>query len=67
MEESATERRTCRCCGEGYAYPKRKSVATRTYCENCVQMPAEPRRAIERLRRRVERLAKALDKATAES
>ena len=64
MAKSVAERRTCRCCGEGYPYPERKSIATRTYCENCVQIPAEPRRAIERLRRRVERLAKALEKAT---
>ena len=64
MAKSVPERRTCRCCGEAYTYPELKSIATRTYCENCVQIPAEPRRAIERLRRRVERLARALVKAT---
>lgn len=62
MPENPVERRTCRCCGEAYAYPERKSVATRTYCENCVQIPVTSRRAMERLRRRLERLAKQIEK-----
>ncbi len=61
MADTGPERRTCRCCGESYGYPERKSVATRAYCENCVQIPQASRKAMGRLRRRLERLAKKVE------
>ena len=58
MADRGTDQRKCRCCGETYAYPEKKSVSTRTYCENCEAIPTETRRAIERVRRRVERVVR---------
>jgi hypothetical protein len=54
------QRRTCRACGQNYDYPGHQSLATRSYCENCVQLPEPARRNFERMRRRIERLEKAL-------
>jgi hypothetical protein len=55
------QRRTCRACGQTYSYPGHQSLATRTYCESCVQIPEPSRRIFERMRRRLDRLEKALD------
>ncbi|MDP6779105.1 MAG: hypothetical protein QGI83_20285 [Candidatus Latescibacteria bacterium] len=58
MADEKSDPRTCRACGEGYPYPEHKGLATRSYCEHCVQIPKETRRALERMRRRVDRLTK---------
>ena len=58
MPDPKSDRRTCRACGDGYPYPEQKSLATRSYCEHCVQIPRETRRALERMRRRIDRLTK---------
>ncbi len=55
------QRRTCRACGQNYDYPGHQSLATRTYCEHCVQIPEPSRRIFERMRRRLSRLEKTLD------
>ena len=55
-----TQRRTCRACGQSYDYPGHQSMATRTYCEVCVELPEAARRNFERIRRRLDRLEKAL-------
>ena len=58
-------RRVCRCCGESYAYATQGSRATRVHCERCVDIPADSRRVMEILRRRVDRLTRQLEKAQA--
>ena len=62
MAESDNGRRSCRCCGESYDYPGVRSLATRTYCEHCVEIAPEARRAVERMRRRIDRLTKEVEK-----
>ena len=62
MPEVEKGRRRCRTCGESYDYPGHKSPATRLHCPQCVQIPAEIRRVLEIMRRRVERLAKTVEK-----
>ena len=61
MSDSETGRRTCRACGEPYAYPGYKSQATRLHCEQCVKIPEETRRAFEQMRRRIDRLTKEVE------
>lgn len=56
----ANQRRTCRACGQSYDYPGHQSMATRTYCENCIELPEPARRNFERMRRRLDRIEKPL-------
>jgi hypothetical protein len=45
--------RTCRACGKKYEYPVKGSPATRHHCEDCVAVPPETRKTLERLNTRV--------------
>lgn len=47
---------TCRACGKKFEYPEKGSEATRHHCENCVEVPEETRKALERLSTRVTQL-----------
>jgi len=48
--------RTCRACGKKFEYPVKGSTATRHHCEDCVVVPAETRKVLERLSSRVTQL-----------
>ena len=48
--------RTCRACGKKFEYPVNDSRATRHHCEDCVAVPAETRKILERLSSRVTQL-----------
>jgi hypothetical protein len=48
--------RTCRACGKKFDYPVKGSAATRHHCEDCVAVPAETRKVLERLSTRVTQL-----------
>ena len=48
--------RTCRACGRKFEYPVNGSDATRHHCEDCVAVPAETRKTLERLNTRVTQL-----------
>ena len=48
--------RTCRACGKKFDYPVKGSAATRHHCEDCVALPAETRKILERLNSRVTQL-----------
>jgi len=48
--------RTCRACGRKFEYPVKGSAATRHQCEDCVAVPAETRKILERLNTRVTQL-----------
>lgn len=45
--------RTCRACGRKFEYPVKGSAATRHHCEDCVAVPPEIRKILERLNSRV--------------
>jgi len=47
---------TCRACGKKFEYPVKGGDATRHHCDNCVAIPAETRKALERLSTRVAQL-----------
>ena len=48
--------RTCRACGRKFEYPVKGSAATRHHCDDCVAVPAETRKILERLNTRVTQL-----------
>jgi hypothetical protein len=48
--------RTCRACGKKFEYPIKGGAATRHHCEDCVAVPAETRKTLERLNTRVTQL-----------
>jgi predicted aldo/keto reductase-like oxidoreductase len=48
--------RTCRACGKKFDYPVKGSAATRHHCEDCVAVPPETRKILERLNSRVTQL-----------
>lgn len=48
--------RTCRACGKKFEYPVKGSAATRHHCDDCVSVPAETRKILERLNNRVTQL-----------
>ena len=45
--------RTCRACGKKFEYPVKGSAATRHHCDNCVLLPPETLKTLERLSTRV--------------
>lgn len=53
---SGQRQRTCRACGRKYDYPVKGSDATRHHCEDCVAVPPETRKTLERLNTRVTQL-----------
>jgi len=48
--------RTCRACGKKFEYPVKGSDATRHHCADCVVLPPEVRKLVERLNLRVTQL-----------
>jgi predicted aldo/keto reductase-like oxidoreductase len=57
----ARRQRTCRACGKKFDYPVKGIAATRHHCEDCVPVPPETRKVLERLNERVTRLERQLE------
>ena len=57
---TAQRQRTCRACGKKFDYPVKGSAATRHHCEDCVVVPPETRKILERLNQRVTQLERQL-------
>jgi len=53
--------RTCRACGKKFDYPVKGSDATRHHCEDCVVVPVETRKILERLHLRIAQLERQLE------
>ena len=53
---SGQRSRTCRACGKKFDYPVKGSDATRHHCADCVALPADVRKILERLNSRVAQL-----------
>ncbi|HUC84204.1 MAG TPA: hypothetical protein VL970_03350 [Candidatus Acidoferrales bacterium] len=58
---SSHRQRTCRACGKKFDYPVKGSAATRHHCEDCVAVPPETRKILERLQNRVTQLERQLE------
>lgn len=61
---SAHRQRTCRACGKKFDYPVKGSAATRHHCEDCVAVPPETRKTLERLNQRITQLERQLASQT---
>jgi len=48
--------RTCRACGKKFEYPVKGGDATRHHCADCVVLPPDVRKILERLSLRVTQL-----------
>jgi predicted aldo/keto reductase-like oxidoreductase len=55
-QTSGQRLRTCRACGKKFEYPVKGSAATRHHCEDCVAVPPETRKILERFHNRVTQL-----------
>jgi len=53
---SGQRQRTCRACGKKFDYPVKGSDATRHHCADCVVIPPDVRKVLERLNNRVTQL-----------
>jgi hypothetical protein len=53
--------RVCRACGRGYQYPVRKSLATRFYCEACMNLDADVRAMFEHFHKKLKSLSRELN------
>ena len=53
---SGQRTRTCRACGKKFEYPVKGSDATRHHCADCVILPPDVRKILERLNARVVQL-----------
>jgi hypothetical protein len=53
--------RTCRACGKKFDYPVKGSPATRHHCEDCVVVPPDTRKVLERLNGRLAQLERQLE------
>jgi len=58
---SAHRQRACRACGKKFDYPVKGSAATRHHCEDCVAVPADTRKILERLNSRVTQIERQLE------
>jgi len=57
---SGLRQRTCLACGKKYEYPVKGSAATRHHCADCVVVPEETRKILERLSSRITQLEREL-------
>jgi len=48
--------RTCRACGKKFEYPLKGVASTRHHCEDCVEIPPQVRKTMERLNTRLTQL-----------
>lgn len=60
-QTSAQRQRTCRACAKKFDYPVKGSAATRHHCEDCVAVPPETRKILERFNNRVTQLERQLE------
>ncbi len=56
------QERLCRACQRRYAYPVRKSLATRFHCEACMALSPNVRKTFETFNKRIKALSAAVDK-----
>ncbi len=62
QDDEELQDRVCRACNQTYKYPVLKSMATRFYCEDCVDLPPAVRASFERFNKRIRALSAAVQK-----
>jgi len=56
------QNRVCRACNQTYKYPVLRSLATRFYCADCMELPPRIRVSFEHLNKRVKALTSTVEK-----
>jgi hypothetical protein len=62
QQDSELQQRVCRACNVSYPYPVRHSLASRFYCEDCMELPSSVRDAFERMNKRIKTLSAQVQK-----
>lgn len=66
-KDDELQERVCRGCDRTYRYPVPHSLASRFYCDDCMQLDPRIRAQFELLNKRVKALASKVEKLTAPS
>ena len=61
IPSSGQRLRTCRACGKKFEYPVKGKDATRHHCDDCVSVPPETRKILERLNSRLTQLERQIE------
>jgi predicted aldo/keto reductase-like oxidoreductase len=61
IASSGQRLRTCRACGKKFEYPVKGKDATRHHCDDCVSVPPETRKILERLNSRLTQLERQME------
>jgi hypothetical protein len=61
-DDNELQQRVCRACNRTYKYPLLKSLASRFYCEECMQLDPEIRAAFEQFNKRIKTLTTMVEK-----
>jgi protein-arginine kinase activator protein McsA len=62
QDKAEIQQRVCRACNSTYKYPVLRSLATRFYCADCMELPERVRAAFELLNKRVKNLTATVEK-----
>ena len=61
-DDDELQERVCRACNQTYDYPALKSLASRFYCKDCMELPPAVRATFEQFNKRLKTLAAAVGK-----
>lgn len=54
--QPSTRDKKCQVCGEEYVYPEKESPATRFHCAICAPLPADIKKILSRMAKRIQTL-----------
>lgn len=60
--QPATREKTCQICGTEYIYPEKGTNATRFHCEACSDLPANQKKILTKMAKRIQTLERQLNK-----
>ena len=61
-DEDELQERVCRSCNQRYEYPVSRSLATRFYCAECMELPPAVRATFEQFNKRIKTLTSTVQK-----
>src|SRR5690606_32981196 len=62
QDKAEIQQRVCRACNSTYKYPVLRSLATRFYCADCMELPERVRAAFEQFNKRIKNLTATVEK-----
>ncbi len=61
-QDQELQQRVCRACNATYRYPVRHSLASRFYCQDCMELAPGVRAAFEQMNKRIKTLTANIEK-----